>query len=108
MTLVASDFVHLHAHSEYSMLDGANRIADLVRAAKSQNMSALALTDHGAMHGCVEFYKEARKQGVKPILGCEVYVTTGSRHDRTPSSAGGWRLPPGPLSRRNQRSPSSG
>ncbi len=89
MTLTHTDFVHLHVHSEYSMLDGANRIRDLVRTAHDLRMPALALTDHGAMHGAVEFYKEAHKHGVKPILGCEVYVTTGSRHDRTPASAGG-------------------
>ncbi len=84
-----ADFVHLHNHSEYSLLDGANRIKDLVAAARDQRMPALALTDHGAMHGIVEFYKEAHHQGVKPILGCEVYITTGSRHDRTPPSGGG-------------------
>ncbi|MFN8177338.1 MAG: DNA polymerase III subunit alpha [bacterium] len=89
MTLTHTDFVHLHTHSEYSMLDGASRIRDLVAAAHAQRMPALALTDHGAMHGCIEFYKEAHKTGVKPILGCEVYVTTGSRFDRTPSSSGG-------------------
>jgi DNA polymerase-3 subunit alpha len=71
------------------MLDGASRLRDLVTAAHERRMPALALTDHGAMHGCVEFYKEAHKQGVKPILGCEVYVTAGSRLDRTPTSSGG-------------------
>ena len=89
MTLVHCDFVHLHTHSEYSMLDGANRISDLVRVAHELHMPALALTDHGAMHGCIEFYKEAHKRGVKPILGSEVYITAGSRHERTPVSAGG-------------------
>ena len=89
MTLTHCDFVHLHTHSEYSMLDGANRLRDLVAAAHELRMPALALTDHGAMHGCIEFYKEAHRQGVKPILGCEVYVTTGSRFDRTPTSSGG-------------------
>jgi DNA polymerase-3 subunit alpha len=84
-----ADFVHLHNHSEYSLLDGANRIRDLVGAARAHAMPALAITDHGAMHGCIEFYKEAHHQGVKPILGCETYLTTGSRHDRTPSGAGG-------------------
>lgn len=84
-----ADFVHLHNHSEYSLLDGANRIKDLVAAARAHQMPALALTDHGAMHGAIEFYKEAHSQGVKPILGCEVYITTGSRHDRTPANAGG-------------------
>ena len=89
MTLTHTDFVHLHVHSEYSMLDGANRVRDVVKAAHDHHMPALALTDHGAMHGAVEFYKEAHKHGVKPILGCEVYITTGSRHDRIPVSAGG-------------------
>ncbi|HET9886573.1 MAG TPA: DNA polymerase III subunit alpha, partial [bacterium] len=84
-----ADFVHLHNHSEYSLLDGANRIRDLVGAAREYAMPALAITDHGAMHGCIEFYKEAHHQGVKPILGCETYLTTGSRHDRTPSGSGG-------------------
>jgi DNA polymerase-3 subunit alpha len=82
-------FVHLHNHSEYSLLDGANRIGDLVAAAKRCDMPALALTDHGAMHGAIEFYKQCRRQGVKPILGCEAYVTTGSRHDRIPAAQGG-------------------
>lgn len=83
------DFVHLHNHSEYSMLDGANRIRDMVAAAHEMQMPALALTDHGAMHGAIEFYKECHRQGVKPILGCEVYITTGNRADRIPVSAGG-------------------
>ncbi len=84
-----TDFVHLHNHTEYSLLDGANRIKDLVAAAREHAMPALAITDHGAMHGCIEFYKEAHHQGVKPILGCEIYITTGSRFDRTPVSSGG-------------------
>jgi DNA polymerase-3 subunit alpha len=84
-----ADFVHLHNHSEYSLLDGANRIPDMVRAAREMRMPALAITDHGAMHGAIEFYKECHHQGVKPILGCEVYVTTGSRHDRSAGRAGG-------------------
>ncbi|NNE42592.1 MAG: DNA polymerase III subunit alpha, partial [Gemmatimonadetes bacterium] len=83
------DFVHLHNHSEYSLLDGANRVRDMVAAARDHGMPALALTDHGALHGCVEFYQECHKQGVKPILGIEAYVTSGSRHDRIPASAGG-------------------
>jgi DNA polymerase-3 subunit alpha len=84
-----ADFVHLHNHTEYSLLDGANRIADLVRAAHDCQMPALAITDHGALHGVVEFYHEAHRHGVKPILGCEAYVTTGSRHDRTSPAMGG-------------------
>lgn len=67
-------FVHLHVHSEYSLLDGANRCGDLARATRDMGMSAVALTDHGVMYGCVDFYNECKKAGVKPIMGCEVYV----------------------------------
>ncbi|RMH02052.1 MAG: DNA polymerase III subunit alpha [Planctomycetota bacterium] len=73
-------FVHLHVHSEYSLLDGANRISDLVQAAVADGHQALALTDHGNLYGAVEFYKECRKAGIKPLLGCEVYVARGSMH----------------------------
>ncbi|MBA3794254.1 MAG: DNA polymerase III subunit alpha, partial [Rubrobacter sp.] len=75
-------FAHLHCHSEYSMLDGASRIKDLVAFAKEQNMPGLALTDHGVMYGAVRFYKEAKDAGIKPLMGCEVYVTA-DRHDRS-------------------------
>ena len=68
------DFAHLHVHSEYSLLDGANRLDDLVAAAKADGQRALALTDHGNLHGAIEFYQKARKAGIKPILGCEVYI----------------------------------
>lgn len=67
-------FVHLHVHSEYSLLDGANRCADLASAARDMGMNAVALTDHGVMYGCVEFHNKCRDNGIKPILGCEVYV----------------------------------
>lgn len=67
-------FAHLHVHSEYSLLDGANRCCDLAATTAGMGMSAVALTDHGVMYGCVEFYNECKKAGVKPILGCEVYV----------------------------------
>ncbi|MDR1509263.1 MAG: DNA polymerase III subunit alpha [Synergistaceae bacterium] len=67
-------FVHLHVHSEYSLLDGASKCGDLARLASEMGMDAVALTDHGVMYGCVEFYDECQKNGVKPILGCEVYV----------------------------------
>ena len=79
-----NSFVHLHVHSEYSLLDGAGRVKDLVRAAGEMGMPALALTDHGVMYGAVEFYQAARAAGVKPIIGCEVYVAPRSRHDREP------------------------
>lgn len=68
-------FVHLHVHSEYSFLDGACRLTNLVRRAKELRMPALALTDHGGLHGAVEFYQLARENGIKPIIGCEVYLT---------------------------------
>src|SRR5215207_10135253 len=75
-------FAHLHCHSEYSMLDGASRIRDLISFAKDQNMPGIALTDHGVMYGAIKFYKEATDAGIKPIMGCEVYVAA-DRHDRS-------------------------
>lgn len=78
------DFVHLHCHTEYSLLDGAARIEPLVRAARERGMSALAITDHGVMYGVIDFYKAAKKYGIKPIIGCEVYVAPRSRFDRVP------------------------
>ncbi|MBQ9994389.1 MAG: DNA polymerase III subunit alpha [Clostridia bacterium] len=77
-----SGFVHLHVHSEYSLLDGACRIKPLISAVKDMGQTAVALTDHGVMYGAVDFYKEARRQGIKPILGCEVYVARRSRFDK--------------------------
>ena len=79
-------FVHLHVHSEYSLLDGAIRIKDLVAKAKEFNMPAVALTDHGVMYGVVDFYKEAKKEGIKPIIGSEVYVASRSRFDKDVNS----------------------
>jgi DNA polymerase III subunit alpha len=79
---MASRFVHLHTHSEYSLLDGANRTGDLIRRAKELEMPALALTDHGVMHGCFDFYKKAKAAGIRPILGMEAYVAPGDRRDR--------------------------
>ncbi|MDW7771821.1 MAG: DNA polymerase III subunit alpha [Desulfobulbaceae bacterium] len=75
----ASNFVHLHVHSHYSMLDGAIRLDDLIRRCLEYNMPAVALTDHGAMFGALEFYDKARKAGIKPIIGCEFYIAQGSR-----------------------------
>ncbi len=77
-----SDFVHLHVHSEYSLLDGMSRIKDLPVRAKELGMKAIALTDHGVMYGAVDFYKECKKNDIKPIIGCEVYVATRSRFDK--------------------------
>jgi DNA polymerase-3 subunit alpha len=82
-----SDFVHLHNHSDYSLLDGASPISGMVERAAQLAMPALALTDHGSLFGAVEFYQQARKAGVKPILGMEAYVTRGRRQDRTRDSA---------------------
>ncbi len=78
-----SEFIHLHTHSEFSLLDGASRVKDLVAKAKELGMPAIALTDHGVMYGIVHFYEEAIKKGVKPIIGCEAYVAPGSRFDKT-------------------------
>ncbi|MBQ8276188.1 MAG: PHP domain-containing protein, partial [Clostridia bacterium] len=78
-----AEFVHLHLHSEYSLLDGACRIADIpVRAAEAGH-TAVALTDHGVMYGTVAFYRACRAAGIKPILGCEVYVAPRSRFEKT-------------------------
>jgi len=75
-------FVHLHVHSEYSLLDGAARISDLARRAAELGMDALALTDHGVMYGALAFYKACREHGIKPIIGCEMYVTNGSLKEK--------------------------
>ena len=75
-------FVHLHLHTEYSLLDGCCRIERLVCAAKEKGQSAVAITDHGVMYGAVDFYKAAKKAGIKPIIGCEVYVAPRSRHQK--------------------------
>ena len=80
-----SEFVHLHCHSEYSMLDGLMRTKQMVKKAKEFGMGAVALTDHGVMYGTVEFYKNAVKEGIKPIVGCEIYVAPRSRFDKQPS-----------------------
>ncbi len=79
------DFVHLHVHTEYSLLDGANRIKDLVARVKELGMKAIAITDHGVMYGAIEFYKECKKQGIKPIIGCEVYIAPRTRFDKEPN-----------------------
>ena len=82
--MASEDFVHLHVHTDYSMLDGASKISKLVNAAAEAGQKAVAITDHGYVFGAYEFYKNAVAAGVKPIIGVEAYVTPGtSRHDRT-------------------------
>ncbi|MBM3255018.1 MAG: DNA polymerase III subunit alpha [Candidatus Omnitrophica bacterium] len=78
-----SEFIHLHLHTQYSLLDGACRITDLLALAKQYKMDSLAITDHGNMFGAVEFYLEAQKAGIKPIIGCEVYIAPGSRLEKS-------------------------
>ncbi len=82
-----ADFVHLHLHTEYSLLDGACRLDRLMDKAHELKFPALAITDHGAMHGAIEFYQVARAKGIKPIIGCEVYVAPGSRLEKNPAAA---------------------
>ena len=85
-----SEFVHLHNHSDYSLLDGAQRIDQLVGTIDELNMDAVALTEHGNMFSVVPYYKQAKKAGIKPIIGCEIYVATGSRFDKPQMPGGGW------------------
>ncbi len=75
-------FVHLHVHTEYSLLDGSNKISEYVARVKELGMDSAAITDHGVMYGVIDFYREAKKAGINPVLGCEVYVAPGSRFDR--------------------------
>jgi len=83
-----ADFVHLHLHTEYSLLDGACRLDRLVDKAHDLKFPALAITDHGVMHGVIDFYKAAREKGIKPIVGCEVYVAPGSRLEKKTGNGG--------------------
>ncbi|MCK5581845.1 MAG: DNA polymerase III subunit alpha, partial [Candidatus Omnitrophica bacterium] len=87
-----SDFVHLHVHTQNSLLDGACRIKDLIKKAVEYKMPALAMTDHGNLFGVVDFYQTAIRMGVKPIIGCEAYVAPGSRVDKGPQQAGASHL----------------
>src|SRR5262245_25931343 len=77
------EFTHLHLHSQYSLLDGAIRLKDLFATVKKFGMESVALTDHGNMYGMVDFYKKAKEAGVKPIFGCETYVSATDRFDKT-------------------------
>ena len=75
-------FVHLHTHTEYSLLDGSNKIKEYVARVKELGMHAAAITDHGVMYGVIDFYKACKEADINPIIGCEVYVAPGSRFDR--------------------------
>ena len=85
-------FAHLHVHTEYSLLDGLSRIPSLVGRAKELGYSSLAITDHGALYGAVEFYSQCVGAGIKPIIGCEMYVAHGSRHDKSPAEKSPYHL----------------
>ncbi|MEK7165301.1 MAG: PHP domain-containing protein, partial [Patescibacteria group bacterium] len=79
-----ADFVHLHVHSEFSLLDGLTRMEDLISTVKELGMDTVALTDHGAMHGTIKFYSQAKAAGIKPIVGVETYMAKRSRFDKQP------------------------
>ena len=79
-------FTHLHVHTEYSLLDGSSKIKELVHRVKELGMDSVAITDHGVMYGVIDFYRAAKEAEIKPIIGCEVYVTSGSRFDREVNS----------------------
>ncbi|MBM3252235.1 MAG: PHP domain-containing protein, partial [Candidatus Omnitrophica bacterium] len=83
MLVTHADFVHLHVHTQYSLLDGACKIEELLKLTSHFKIPALAITDHGNMFGAIEFYLEAMRQGIKPIIGVETYVAPGSRLDKT-------------------------
>ena len=85
-------FTHLHVHTEYSMLDGLSRITPLVQRAAELGMDSLAITDHGGMYGAIDFYREVKEVGVKPIIGCEMYVAPGSRHTKSPDQQSPYHL----------------
>lgn len=84
---ISMNFTHLHVHTEYSLLDGSSKIGEITKRAKELGMDSLAITDHGVMYGVIDFYKAAKKAGIKPILGCEVYVAPGSRFEKTPGES---------------------
>src|SRR5713101_3829355 len=88
MTMQDKDFVHLHLHTDYSLLDGAIQIKPLAKRLEELNMKACAMTDHGNMYGAISFYQTMKKQGIKPIIGCEAYLAAGSRTDRVPRAPG--------------------
>ena len=78
-------FAHLHVHTEFSLLDGSNKITEYVKRVKELGMTAAAITDHGVMYGVIDFYRAAKEAGINPIIGCEVYVAPNSRFDKEPT-----------------------
>jgi len=88
MTSEKADFVHLHVHTAYSLLDSILRLSDLFRKAKEYKMPAIAMTDHGNLFGAIEFYRQAERTGIKPIIGCELYIAPRSRFDKSSSGNG--------------------
>ena len=80
---MSAGFTHLHCHTEYSLLDGACRVQEILKKCRDYDMKSCAITDHGVMFGALEFYKAAKKQGVKPIIGCELYLAKHGRRDRS-------------------------
>src|SRR5665647_392097 len=83
-TELNANFIHLHTHSHYSLLDGLSKIPDMVKTAKKNGMNAIAITDHGNMYGAIELYKECKKAGIKPIIGVEAYIAERGRKDKEP------------------------
>ena len=83
------NFTHLHVHTEYSLLDGSSKIKEITKRAAELGMNSLAITDHGVMYGVIDFYEAARSNGIKPIIGCEIYVSPGSRFDKEKQSGEG-------------------
>ena len=79
---MSAEFTHLHVHTQYSLLDGAIRLTDLLDKCKEYGMDSVAVTDHGAMYGALEFYKKAKAADIKPIVGCELYIAPGDMRDR--------------------------
>ena len=85
-----SEFVHLHNHTDYSLLDAAQSVDQMCNRLTDLNMETIAVTEHGNLFSMIPFYKQARETGIKPIIGCETYVAIGSRFDKKPRSDGGW------------------
>ena len=88
-------FTHLHVHTEYSLLDGSSKIEELAERVKELGMDSIAITDHGVMYGVIDFYRACKARGIKPIIGCEVYVAPGSRFDKEANAGEDRYYPPG-------------